>query len=186
VTTGLALAAACATPAARKDGELAAGLTVGDYYPLAVGNRWTYAGTLLGQKGGRTITVQTRQGPFFLDDAGAQLTLDGDGLRDRDRYLLKGPLAKGTTWTSVVSASSTERYEIVDAGFVADVAAGTFRDCVLVRARNRVDPQTELVNEWTFAPGGGMVRIETRIEKADHAPVPQATMELTAYDVKAK
>ncbi len=32
-----------------------------------------------------------------------------------------------------------------------------------VRARNRASPSTELVNELTFAPGVGLVRIETAV-----------------------
>lgn len=154
---------------------------VGDYYPLAVGNRWTYR---LNGRDDKVVTVEiTKQEEgFFHDNQGGQLAVDAYGLRDPKRYLLRGPLETGHAWTNVVSVSSTERYQIIQAGGACDTPAGTFPSCVQVEGRNRVDAQTTLINTFTFAPGVGMVRLETAVETASQR-IPQTRLELTAYEL---
>jgi len=151
-----------------------------DYHPGTVGAKWTYAGKVGGQAVEKTITITGKRDGYFVDDAGGLLRADAEGLRDEKRFLLKNPLEKGQSWTSIVSVSSTERYEIVDTGFTVNTAAGQFTDCVMVRGTNRVDAQKSLRNEWTYAPKVGMVRIVgTMIDGGRE--IPQAFLELTGF-----
>ncbi|AEI67666.1 hypothetical protein [Corallococcus macrosporus] len=155
---------------------------VAEYYPLAVGNRWTYR---LNGREDKEVTVEIlkEEAGVFHDNQGGQLFLDGYGLRDPKRYLLRGPLKEGHAWTNVVSVSSTERYRIVQAGESCQTLAGTFPRCVQVEARNRMDAKATMVNTMTFAPGVGVVRIETVVE-ANGQLVPQTLLELTAWQLR--
>ena len=153
------------------------------YYPLAVGNRWTYR---VNGRADRTVDVEVlkEEDGYFHDNQGGQLSVDGFGVRDRKRYLLRGPLAEGNQWTNVVSVSSTERYRILQAGVPCEAPAGSFKHCVRVEARNRVDAQTTLVNALTFAEGVGLVRIEVSAEKSNGERLPQTWLELASYQLK--
>jgi hypothetical protein len=178
-----ALAAACArAPAA----PAAAPHAPADYLPLAVGNEWVYrdeSPALPADRRGATRTVRilerTADG-FYRDNERGELRFDGDCLRDRSRRLLCGPLEKGHSWASVVSVSSTERYEIAEVGETVTTPAGTFAGCVRVRAHNRAGPSTDHVLEITYAPGVGPVRIETFAVVGGNAS-PQVRAVLQAY-----
>jgi len=156
--------------------------SVADYYPLAVGNRWTY---LVNGRPDKPVEVKIvkEDGGFFLDSQGGQLTVDSFGIRDQKRYLLRAPLETGRTWTNVVSVSSTEHYRIVRASGPCEAPAGSFEGCVLVEARNRVDAETTLINTFTFAPRVGLVRIQVDAERGGRR-IPQTWLELTSYQVK--
>ncbi|QRN93378.1 hypothetical protein JRI60_29800 [Archangium violaceum] len=153
------------------------------YYPLAVGNRWTYR---INGRADRTVDVEVlkEEDGYFHDSQGGQLAVDGFGVRDHKRYLLRGPLAEGTQWTNVVSVSSTERYRILQAGVPCEAPAGSFNHCVRVEARNRVDANTTLVNAFTFAEGVGLVRVEVSAEKANGERLPQTWLELASYKLR--
>ncbi len=175
----LALTAACATAptaVARK-----ADPTAGDFYPLALGTTWTYEVQLLGEA--RTIEVKmqrvTDEG-FSEDSTGAQLLVDSFGVRDQKRYLLRNPIAPGTKWNNVVSVQSVESYEIVGTNQPCEAAAGAWEGCVIVESRNRVQEGTTLVNEMTFAPGVGIVKLSTVIESGGKQ-IPQSTLTLQKF-----
>ncbi|PTL85349.1 hypothetical protein [Vitiosangium sp. GDMCC 1.1324] len=157
--------------------------SLGEYYPLAVGNRWTYR---VNGRADRTVDVEVlkEEDGYFHDNQGGQLAVDGFGIRDRKRYLLRGPLAAGTEWTNVVSVSSTERYRILQSGVPCEAPAGSFQHCVRVEARNRVDATTTLVNALTFAEGVGLVRVEVSAEKSNGERVPQTWLELASYKLQ--
>jgi hypothetical protein len=155
---------------------------LGDYYPLAVGNTWSYV--VNGRSEKRVdVKILKEEDGFFHDSQGGQLMVDSFGIRDQKRYLLRGPVEPGRTWTNVVSVSSTERYEILQAGVTCESRAGVFQDCVQVEGRNRVDADTTLINTFTFAPGVGLVRIQVEAERAGRR-IPQTWLELTSYQVK--
>ena len=148
----------------------------GDFYPLAVGNAWTYRDESPGlRQPGATRTVRilerTKDG-YFRDSDRGELRADKDCVHDRSRRLLCAPIARGNGWTSVVSVSSTEKYEIAGVGETVETPAGKFEGCVRVRAHNRAGPGTELVLETAYAPGIGPVRIETFVLTGGNA-VPQ-------------
>lgn len=150
------------------------------YYPLAVGNRWSYrvkgrADNLI------EVEVLKEEGGTFHDNQGGRLAVDGQGIRDKHHYLLRGPLTVGNTWTNALSASSSERYELLAVGVPCEAPAGSFPECVRVEARNRIDANNLLVNVTTFAKGVGMVRLETSIMDSNGARVPQTWMELASY-----
>ena len=184
--------AACAAPSAESGG--AGGPTaavakyskeeIARYYPLAVGNTWLYKGALLNQPVQNRVTITRVDGAVYADDKGGQLLVDDEGLRDRKRYLLKGPIKKGVTWMSVASIASVERFEIVEAGRLVKVGAGSFDGCVIVRGKNKIDAHKDFVTEWTYAPGVGIVRIETFLLKEGKDYVPQGQLELSAYELR--
>ncbi len=140
-----------------------------DYFPLAVGNEWVYrddSPALPPERRGPTRTVRilerTKDG-YYRDNERGELRADADCVHDRSRRLLCAPFATGQGWASVVSVSSTERYEIAAIGETVTTPAGRFDGCVRVRAHNRASPSTDHVLEITYAPGVGPVRIETAI-----------------------
>jgi len=164
---------------------------VADLFPLALGNEWTWEDQSPSLQGGprappRTVRIleKTADG-FFRDSERGELRVAGNCLQDRLRRLLCGPVAAGTSWTSVVSVSSTERYEIAAVGETVVTPAGTFTGCVRVRALNRAAPGTDLVNEISYAPGVGPVRIETFAVAGGQA-VPQFKALLRAYKVEGQ
>ena len=102
-------------------------------------------------------------------------------MRDQKRYLLRNPIAAGTKWTNVVSVSSVEAYEITAANQPCDAPAGKWEGCVVVESRNRVEEGTVLVNEMTFAPGVGIVRLSTVLE-SNGKQIPQSTLALSKFN----
>ena len=160
--------------------QSSARLSARDFYPLDVGTSWSYEVNLLSAT--RTIDVVIeRKGPggFVTDSTGAQLMADAYGVRDKKRYILRNPIQLGTKWTNVVSVSSVERYEIIAVGQPCSAPAGTWKDCVVVRSRNRVKKGEVLVNTLTFAPGIGIVRVSTVLEAHHGKRIPQSTLALT-------
>jgi len=174
---------ACASRQQVEEPESRPSTSLGDYYPLAVGNRWTYR---VNGREDKTVDVEIlkEEEGYFHDNQGGQLTVDGFGVRDRKRYLLRGPLSDGNSWTNVVSVSSTERYRILQAGVPCEAPAGAFAHCVRVEARNRVDASTTLINALTFAEGVGLVRIEVSAEKANGERLPQTWLELASFKLQ--
>ncbi|HEX9400051.1 MAG TPA: hypothetical protein VF912_08080 [Anaeromyxobacter sp.] len=182
-----ALAVACAGAPARS----ARAPEPATFFPLAIGNEWIYRDESpalpAAQRGARRtvrILERTKDG-YFRDSERGELRADPDCLHDRSRRLLCGPLIRGTTWTSVVSVSSTERYEIAAVGETVETPAGKFDGCVRVRAHNRAAPGTDHVLEITYAPGVGPVRIET-FAVVGAAARPQVRALLEKYRVGGK
>lgn len=180
LAVGLAFGCASGKGAAKSDVK---GSTAAEYYPLKVGNSWTYDVKLLGQKAAKTVTLVKQEESWFVDsdDPPQRLAADAYGVRDDKRYLLREPVQVGTTWTNVVSVEAVEHYKILSTGSPCQVVAGKFSDCVVVESRLRV-PQGQgmLINELTFARGVGLVRIATTLETNGNR-VPQASLELTGY-----
>jgi hypothetical protein len=187
------LLAACAHPAggpsAATPGATAADPTA--YFPLAVGNEWVWedqSPALPEAKRGalRTVRIEARTADgFFRDGERGELKAAGPCIQDRVRQILCAPFTPGASWRSVVSVSSTEKYEIAAVGETVETPAGTFRGCVRVRALNRAAPGADLVNEISYAPGVGPVRIETfAVIKGQAAPQFRAL--LRRYRVEAR
>ena len=61
--------------------------------------------------------------------------------------------------------------------------AGRFEDCVRVESRNRLNRDTTLINEMTFAPDVGIVRIRVVAETGGKR-IPQSELALKSYEVK--
>jgi hypothetical protein len=180
------LATGCATgkTAAKSDVQ---GSTAAEYYPLKIGNSWTYEVKFLGQKQVETIVVEKVEGEFFVMKTSnpnaepPKIKADAYGVRDEKRYLIREPVQAGTTWTNVVSVETTEHYKILSVGSGCEAVAGKFSDCVVVESRQRL-PENKglLINQMTFARGIGVVRIATEIE-ANGQRLPQVSLDLSAF-----
>ena len=188
-----ALAAACAGAPATPSTSSAAPAARGPatFFPLAVGNEWVYrdeSPALPAERRGATRTVRilerTADG-YYRDNERGELRVDADCLRDRSRRLLCGPFEVGHAWSSVVSVSSTERYEIAAVGEAVETPAGKFDGCVRVRAHNRAGPGTDHVLEITYAPNVGPVRIET-FALVDGKAAPQIRAVLQSWKIASR
>ena len=155
------------------------------YFPLAVGNHWTYDATYLGQRSTRRVEMVAFRDGSYVDKDGRALKADREGVRDQVRYLLHEPLTVGATWTSVVAPGSAEHYRILSVRSPCEVPAGKFPDCVEVESRTIVDPSKPgrlLVNRVTFAAGVGIVRVRTALEEGAKS-APTAELVLTSFEV---
>jgi len=150
------------------------------YYPLAVGNRWTYQRNFLGEQRVERVEILKEERGYFIDSQGGELTTDALGVRDHHRYLLREPIEVGNSWTNILSVSSVEHYRIVDVG-PCEAPAGKFEACVRVEGRNRIDEGTTLVNELTFAPGTGIVRLQLHAE-TQGGRIPLTQLVLVRFD----
>ncbi len=174
-----------------------AGVPAKDFYPLAVDNTWGYQIALLGEKAELEVKILKEDNGVFEDSSrrklpdgtwspwqpGNQLFTDAFGVRDQKRYLLRDPVEVGTEWSNVVSVSSVERYKIIAANVGCDCPAGHFEGCVVVESTNKVAEGKALVNELTFAPKVGLVRVSTLLV-SDGKQLPQSTLELSKFQVK--
>ena len=177
----LALACASCTTVTQTVTPSKPEVTAADFYPLSVGVSWSYEVTLLGATRMIDVTTLRKNADGFLEDStGAQFLVDGFGVRDQKRYLLRNPIATGTKWTNVVSVSSVEAYEIIGSNQPCEAPAGKWDGCVVVESRNRVEEGTTLVNEMTFAPGVGIVRLSTVLE-SNGKQIPQSTLALVKF-----
>jgi hypothetical protein len=155
------------------------------YFPLAVGNHWTYDATYLGEKSTRRVEVVAFRDGSYVDRDGRALRVDREGIRDQVRYLLHEPLTAGATWTSVVAPGSAEHYRVLSVRAPCQAPAGRFADCVEVESRTLADPATPgrlLVNRVTFAAGVGIVQVRTALEEGTRS-APTAELRLTAFEV---
>jgi hypothetical protein len=158
------------------------------HYPLAVGNEWTWMDRSPQSGAGapkrRTIRIAARDADgFYLDNEKGALRSAHGCIQDRSRRILCAPFELERAWTSIVSETSTERYQIAATGLTTTVPAGTFDACVLVRARNRAGADAEILLETTYAPGVGPVRIET-FAVIGGRKVPQVSAELASYRIE--
>lgn len=188
---GGAIGLACATPATKpvkREGEgkasgnaPSAEEAIAPFFPLAVGNAWTYRIQLMGERRRDRIEIGRAEGGWFYDNKGSAFRIDREGLRTKERYLLKAPLVRGNHWSSVLSLTSTEHYEIEETGVTVAVPAGTFHGCVVVRARNRMDDRTTMFKEDSYCPGVGLVRVRTWVDVAGKGTLPQAELRLEGF-----
>jgi hypothetical protein len=180
LTAALALAGCAHAPTQETSPS---GLSAAAYYPLAVGNAWTYDARILGERHVADVRILRQANGFFEDSQGAKLTADGEGLRDDKRYLLKNPVREGAEWDNVVSVSAREHYRISQADAPCQVPAGSFQHCVTVESRTRTS-QVTLINALTFAPGVGIVHLTVEAER-DGKRTPQSELSLTHYALAA-
>jgi hypothetical protein len=150
------------------------------YYPLAVGNSWTYA--VRGADRQETIQIVGRDGPWFIDDHRGRLRYESDGVRDADRYLLRTPLAAGAKWTAVENLV-VQRFEVVSMDASAVTRAGTFTRCAVVRNEQPLGKGGKFVTEWTYARRVGLVQLVTSTVDAQGRQQEQTRLQLVAYRV---
>jgi hypothetical protein len=151
------------------------------YYPLSVGNTWTYA--LRGSDKRETIRIVGRDGPWYLDDHRGRLRYESDGVRDSERYLLRTPLAAGAKWSSVENLV-VQRFELVSMDASAVTQAGTFTRCAVVRNEQPLKSGGKFVTEWTYAPKVGMVQLVTSTVDGGGRREEQTRLQLVDYRVQ--
>lgn len=176
----LLLLCACKSAPAAKPAA-ASGEDAAKYYPLAVGNSWTY--DVRGADKQETIQIIGRDGPWFLDDHRGRLRYENDGVRDSDRYLLRSPLAAGAKWSAVENLV-VQRFEVtsLDASLVTQ--AGTFTRCAVVRNEQPLPQGGKFVTEWTYAPGVGLARVVTSTVDKQGKKQEQTKLQLVAYHLQ--
>ncbi|MDP2344541.1 MAG: hypothetical protein Q8O67_26550 [Deltaproteobacteria bacterium] len=177
----IALAGGCATTSNSGGGDKA-----GDYFPLAVGNRWTYR-IVPGPPEPQQVQILRRDDDgFFVDDRGGRLAPRSDGVFDGQRFLLQEPLAVDHTWTALPRKQAPETYRITATDAVVTVPAGTFSPCVEVRGEQPTPPGApagKLLISWTYAKGVGLIRFEQQVQLGSDPPLTTATMELVSFEV---
>lgn len=172
--------AACKTAPASK-AEAPQGAEAAKYYPLAMGNSWTYE--VRGADKRETIRIVGQDGAWFFDDHRGRLRYEADGVRDSDRYLLRSPLAVGAKWTAVENLI-VQRFEVTSMGVSLVTQAGTFTHCVVIRNEQPLPKGGRFVTEWTYAPGVGLARIITSTIGATGKQQEQTRLQLVAYQVQ--
>ena len=158
-----------------------AGVDPSLYYPLAIGNSWTYEF----MPGARRETIQIvgRDGPWFLDDHRGRVRTDADGVRDADQYLLHAPLTQGAHWTAVQNLV-VQHFTVTSIDATVKTRAGTFNNCVVVRNESPLAQNGgKFVTEWTYAPHIGLVQVRTQTisPRGTHD---QSRLDLVAYRVQ--
>jgi hypothetical protein len=151
------------------------------YYPLAVGNSWTYSAKMLGDESEQTVSILKEEDGFFIGSDRTKLTIDAYGVRDDHRYLLREPLAVGKSWTNVISLDAVEHTKVLSTDEKCVVPAGEFEHCLTIESRNRLKGKEEtLVNRMTFAPRVGIARISIVLELKGKE-VPQTDIQLKSF-----
>ncbi len=182
-------AAACATPA--EPTPPPSTLRAAAYYPLAVGNRWSYDVTPAPpDKATQEVRIlDVDQAGYFVDTQGGKLAPRSDGIFDGRRFLLQDPIAVDHAWMAVTSPAVVENYRISAVGTSVSVVAGNFVDCVAVESSLDVThPQTKqlgrLTTTWTYAPGVGLVRLRQTFQSGSQPAQQVTSMELHSYELQ--
>ena len=179
----LLVLASCKTAQTRDEPAVTPGLDPAVYYPLALGNSWTYEYTPGARR--ETIQIVGRDGPWFLDDHRGRVRGDPEGIRDADQYLLHAPLAPGAHWTAVQNLV-VQHFTVAAIDATVKTRAGAFSKCVVVRNESPVaTPQGagKFVTEWTYAPNVGLVQVRTQIV-SPRGSQEQSRLDLAAYRVQ--
>jgi len=176
----LAATAGCATT---KQERPKPPVELGDYVPLSIGSSWTYDMKYPGQDGEMTVALVGEKDGYMVDDKNGAYRITTEGLRDRDRYLVRYPLVVGTQWKTVVGPSAVEHTQITAVGAPCDALAGRFDDCLVVHSWIRRDEQMTLHIEWTWARGVGLVKLETDADIAGKGRVPQVRQSLKRHAI---
>jgi len=140
------------------------------YYPLAMGNAWTYrvsGNSETRPTVWRVINVKPdASGPVFAvwptpsnsDDEGMNLQFTSEGLHESnyDFFVLRFPITKGNTWS--VSRHDQKRvFLVLSEGERCAVGKFKFQSCAVVRDD---DPEVKLRIVTTYALGVGPVQYE--------------------------
>lgn len=162
-----------------------------DYYPLAVGNSWTYrvtpspADAPLGE-----VKVVSEENGFFSVDFGghqARIGARATSITDGTRTLIEEPLEVGHEWVAVPAPSTVERYRIVATNADVKVPAGMFRGCLQVETEQEVTSRDgtrgRLVGVWSYAPGVGPIHFVQKIYLGDAPPQKNVEYTLLRYRV---
>lgn len=141
---------------------------VTDYYPLAIGNSWTYV--FLDQNGRNWGTISysiidtdTINGNFvYLTPDVVYFYVNGDTIfssspgRLKGTIVLLGPLVIGQSWTA-----DSWNYELVEFGPVTLTKGTEYKHCIKLKKTNPANPGAEQYEWW--AKNVGLVKFEEYI-----------------------
>ncbi len=156
-------------------------LTPKDFMPLKIGNSWKYHVSYPGQEGIQTITIIKEKDGAFIDSTENTFTIDSQGLRDQQRYLIKNPLTVGTKWYSVSGPSSVEHFSIIDIPERCMVKSKAFDECLIVEGEVKLFDQGNFKTLWTYAKNIGIVEIITYLETSEGKKLTQSVLSLESY-----
>src|SRR6266852_1982559 len=173
--------ASCKAAETRDEPPAPSGADPAIYYPLALGNSWTYEYTPGARR--ETIQIVGRDGPWFVDDHRGRVRADAEGVRDADQYLLHAPLTPGAHWTAVQNLV-VQHFTVAAVDATVKTRAGAFSKCVVVRNESPL-PQGagKFVTEWTYAPHVGLVQVRTQTVSS-RGTQEQSRLDLAAYRVQ--
>ena len=179
----LLLVASCKSGPQAAPDQPAAPVEARAYYPLAVGNSWTYELRGFGQVHRETVQIVGSDGPWFLDDHKGRLRYEPDGVRDADRYLLRTPVSAGAKWTAVDNLV-VQKFEVVSVGTSEVTQAGTFTNCAVVRNEQPLQKTGRFVTEWTYCPKVGLTELVTQTASTEGKLQEQTRMQLVDFRAK--
>ncbi len=167
------------------------------FFPLAVGNRWTYHLSPGPAQPQQVQILKRDERGFYVDDHGGLLSARSDGVFDGRRFLLQEPLVVDHSWSAQQLNQPLEHFRIAATDAVVTVPAGTFSSCIEVRGEQSTPagaPEGKLLMTWTYARGVGLVRFEQQVQLGSEesqlvstryrAPKTTATMELVSFAVQ--
>jgi hypothetical protein len=146
-----------------------------EYHPLALGKIWTYDVKRIEhteehskvswrvtkqETSGSSVIYQVWPEPMQADDEAMRLRVTEAGIEEIDSkvYLLKFPLAAGTTWSTKSSDGNVRRsFRVLSIGSPCGAATKQFQQCAVVEDD---DPQTGLRTVTTYARNAGSVKFE--------------------------
>lgn len=168
------LTTCCIVLAARQGSGATTNKEFGSYFPLSVGNWWSYKITGQSKWAGQTQkwTVDDRsfskgEATYYLSaipslggDAPLGLSSLSNGIVEgRERFVLRYPIHTGNRWSSKSQlygvGGKLDKFEIVSAGKPCSVGSRSFDDCAAVR---EIDEALKLFSITTYARGVGPVK----------------------------
>lgn len=154
------------------------------FWPLNLGNTWTYSRRFLGETGSLTVSIAKRgEDDSYVDSTGSKLWVTPFGVRDATRYLLRSPLEKGEHWRAQTGPETTEFFEVIEDDAQITVPAGHFEHCLIVRSTTRLPAGARMLNVAAYAPQVGLVRNETLVENNQKRQASQVLLELVSYQI---
>lgn len=154
------------------------------FWPLNLGNTWTYSRRFLGEAGSLTVSIVKRgEDESYVDSTGSKFWVTPLGIRDNERYLLRSPLEKGEHWRAQTGPETTEFFEVAEDDALVTVPAGRFEHCLIVRTTTRLPAGSRMLNVAAYAPNVGLVRNETLVENNQKRQASQVLLELVSYQI---
>ncbi len=178
------------------------GYTIDNYFPLAVGNSWSFKGvqdcsdgqsdttylnltvsekyTWQDKSVFKTLSNEDPSGYMVYYDNELRVYYDPPENGGSYDIILREPLEMGTTWED-----NYYTHKIASVKMQLSVPAGSFENCIKDEfTRRNVEPPVEKVKGYmAYAPGVGMVKEYVEIDYSDGSWC-KALMELTSYDIK--
>lgn len=153
------------------------------YFPLDLGNKWTYSVNYFGSVGSIEVQITGTDGDWFIDSRGGKIMADRRGIRDADRYILMFPLQR-EEWISIVDTKTREIRKTVAVDETVKVPAGVFEGTIKVHTYVELSGDKIHHSFHYFAANVGIVKIETVLEDLKESKlIPQTVTELVSYSL---